>query len=148
MNYKTAALLIIFSLLFLPSCFRREKPPVPNANQLLSNGSHKDWILESVTYQGLSVIGRIPDCQQDEIYRFYSDGTGEVRSGSVPCDPQEPIVQTTGAWQLLIDGRTLLINWKDGKNWRAYMDELRPDKLEVTGIVYDNYEVTATFRPI
>lgn len=136
----------IIMMILAAGCGREEKAPLPENVLRLTNGSHKDWKVERVTYLMLNVTSQIPACQKDEIYRFYSDGKGEILSGNVPCKTPEPAVQTTGAWHFTGEGETLIIRWKEEKNWEVTVNELTNDKLVVTGPVFDNFVVTATFR--
>lgn len=155
MNIKGLYGLILIFLTLLTACKKEESIPLPENMLRLTNGSYKDWRLEKVTYILFNVVDQIPDCQRDEIYRFYSDGKGEVHSGPNPCPPAdpdnpvpEPEVQANGTWTFVGEGAEIHINWQDKMDWEARVDELTDDKLVVTGIVFDNYRVTATFRPL
>lgn len=146
---RNAAFSTFFILVMLMSgCSKPERAPLPENVLRLTNGNFKDWRLEKVRYIIINVTNRIPECKQDEIYRFYADGRGEILSGPNPCNEGESEIQTTGTWEFTGQGETIIVRWKDGVNWEAKVDELQPDKLVVTGIVFDNYEVTATFAPV
>ncbi|EMR02800.1 hypothetical protein [Cesiribacter andamanensis] len=143
MNHR---LLFVFLLLLGVGCKKPEPAPLPENMQRLTAGDYKDWRLEKVVYLLLNVSDQVPACQRDEIYRFYADGQGEIRSGQQPCQASEPEVQNRGTWEFKDGGARLLAHWKD-RTWDASVDELQPDKLVVTGLIFDNYVVTATFRP-
>ena len=116
--------------------------------QRLTNGEYKDWQLQKATYYKIDVSSQLPECQRDEIFRFYADGKGEVRSGTVACTASEPEVQATGRWELNSTGDTMLVEWKQKTKWQIAINKLEPDQLVTTGEVFDNYEVTATFSPL
>ena len=145
-HLATIAFILTFFVL-LAGCSKSDPAPIPESLLRLTNGDYKDWQLEKVTYLLFNATGQIPSCQRDEIYRFYVDGTGEIRSGAARCNPAEPAVQSTGTWEFFEDRSKLLINWQDKRNWEVTIDELQHNKLVVTGVVFDNYVVTATFRP-
>ncbi|AHM58311.1 hypothetical protein D770_00165 [Flammeovirgaceae bacterium 311] len=155
MTIRSLSGLVLIIITLLTACKKEENVPLPENLMRLTNGSYKDWRLEKVTYILFNVVDQIPDCQRDEIYRFYSDGNGEVHSGPNPCPPAdpdnptpEPEVQATGSWTFVGQGEEIHINWQDKMDWEARVDELTDSKLVVTGIVFDNYRVTATFRPL
>lgn len=136
----------IIIMMLATGCIKEEKAPLPENVLRLTSGIHKDWKVEKVTYLMLNVTGQIPACHKDEIYRFYSDGKGEILSGDIPCSTPEPAVQTSGNWSFTGEGETLLIRWKDEKNWEVTVNELTNNKLVVTGPIFDNFVVKATFR--
>jgi hypothetical protein len=140
-------LLPLLLLFFALGCSKPDRAPLPENIQRLTNGDYKDWRLEKVVYLLLNVTSQVPECQKDEIYRFYVDGKGEIRSGAVPCEPNEPEVQNRGTWEFRDEGARLVAQWRD-KTWDNTVDELLEDKLVVTGLIFDNYMVTATFRPL
>ena len=154
-----SALGVLFLMIVMLTACKKDKDPEPDYVALIANDTFKDWRLEKVTYVMFNVSDRIPDCQKDEIYRFYASGRGELRSGPIPCesaDPTvvEPEVQASGNWEFTEGGKKMLVHWDDKQSWADQQDwvvtvnELTADKLVVTGTVFDNYIVTATFRPL
>lgn len=143
---NTSLALLLF---LLAACGRSEEKGTLSENmQRLTNGSYKDWRLQKATYFKIDVSGQLPECQRDEIFRFYADGKGEVRSGAVACTDTEPEVQAIGRWMLNSTGDTMLVEWKQKTKWQIAINKLEPDQLVTTGEVFDNYEVTATFSPL
>ena len=145
---KESLSIFFILILFISGCSKPERVPLPENVVRLTNGSHKDWGLEKVTYLKINVSSQIPACQRDEIYRFYDDGRGEILSGPTPCKTPEPEVQSSGSWEFTGDGETMIVKWKNDVNWEVSVDELEPNKLVVTGKVFEDYVVTATFKPI
>jgi hypothetical protein len=142
-------LLPLLLLFFVLGCSKPERAPLPENILRLTGGDYKDWRLEKVVYLLLNVTSQVPDCQKDEIYRFYVDGKGEIRSGAVPCEPNEPEVQNRGTWEFRDEGARLVAEWRNGEVvWDNSVDELLDDKLVVTGLIFDSFVVTATFRPL
>ena len=153
MIFKKGISIFIIFLILLTACSKPEKAPLPQNLLQLTNGTYKDWRLEQVNYAVLNVTNQIPSCQRDEIYRFYADGRGEIISGPMPCPPKtpdatEPDVQAMGTWEFVGNGEEIIVNWKDKKNWEATVNELTDSKLVVTGVIFDNFVVTATFKPL
>ncbi len=141
--------ILLMGIILLTTCKEKEEEAtVPSYLQSLTNGSYKDWELERVTYLLVDVTSRIPECQQDEIYRFYSDGLGEVRSGNTPCTTPEPDVQTSGTWEFRGTGENAVVYWQQQRSWDVEINKLVPDRLIVTGIIFDDYIVTAYFKPL
>lgn len=143
--------IVLLLLMLMAGCGRSEEKGTLTLSenmQRLTNGEYKDWRLQKATYYKIDVSGQLPECQRDEIFRFYADGKGEVRSGAVACTDSEPEVQATGRWELNSTGDTMLVEWKQKTKWQIAINKLEPDQLVTTGEVFDNYSVTATFSAI
>jgi hypothetical protein len=142
----TLAFLSLTVILFLASgCSKDEAQPTPE--ELIT----KSWIHTDL----LATIGGVSQsvyadqynaCEQDNIYSFSADGTFSVTEGSLKCDPSDPDVFTTGTWQLLENGKKIIIDTIDEDPYTLDIDELTATSMKGSIIETSNgISVKVTF---
>ena len=92
-NKKTISGLVYLLAIFLiafNSCKKRDIPP--SALKLLTNDSQKEWTNISQTRNG---VENLADCDKDNIFTFYRDGTLALSEGFLRCNviPQPFVAQ-------------------------------------------------------
>lgn len=62
-------------------------PPAPTVDIDLKNISAKPWVMYKAELAGINIwnSGMIPDCQKDDLYRFYKDSTLMTYENTKKC---------------------------------------------------------------
>jgi hypothetical protein len=71
-----------------------------NAQSILGN-----YVITSITYQGIDVFNSVDACSRDNIYSFLANGSFITSDGIVACNPSDA---ATGTW--ILNGNTLSLN--------------------------------------
>ena len=140
-SFKTAALLLVVSALFVVSC---KKDKVSPTELLTAPSCWKMVLLEGFdSTNDLWVAVPLDACIADNCFTFNIDQSFATEEGASKCDPDDP--QTAdGTWSISEDGKRLSIS-EGGSSETGDIVELSATKLSYEA-AFDSAKVRVTFQ--
>ena len=130
--FKQAGFYILLAFV-LAACSKKDEP-ASKASLLTRKWKQTDLLVSQAGTAPVSVYNTlVEDCSKDDIWEFKADGSFTVVEGATKCDPSDPVLISTGTWQLIENETKLVIDDISEPAQTLTINELTGSTLRATG---------------